>query len=150
MENFSSKSLHESIISSKQKAIHLKLEKRMHKIEAAAVLITIGNKIVAFRRIKDGKLGLPCGKVEAGETIQQTAVRECFEETGLTIAIIGEPFIDFEAEYQVATFRATILKEGLPTNAHEGHMILVDAIDLINGGFGEYNKKAFDHFQIKH
>jgi mutator protein MutT len=36
-----------------------------------------------------GYAEFPGGRVEAGETPEQAAVRECFEETGLRITVVG-------------------------------------------------------------
>ncbi|MBI2479646.1 MAG: NUDIX domain-containing protein, partial [Planctomycetia bacterium] len=36
-----------------------------------------------------GYAEFPGGRVEAGETAERAAVRECFEETGLCVAVVG-------------------------------------------------------------
>ena len=49
-------------------------------------------EIVLIKRAKDpykGKWALPGGKLEGDETIEQTAIREAEEETGLKVEIIG-------------------------------------------------------------
>ena len=43
---------------------------------------------VILRRTKRGKWIFPKGHVEPGETIEQTAIRECEEETGLRVELV--------------------------------------------------------------
>lgn len=55
-----------------------------NKIKEAVVLFAISSsgKILMVSR-KNGKFGLPGGKVEEGETLKEACVRELREETGL-------------------------------------------------------------------
>ena len=68
---------------------------------------------VVFRRTLDGlqvqliqdrygKISLPKGKMEAGETIEQTALREIVEETGIEGKII-EPIDQIKYQYHDET-----------------------------------------------
>lgn len=52
--------------------------------ESALTVIHDGISILAFKR-RDGNIGLPCGKVDEGETIPEAASRELFEETGMKL-----------------------------------------------------------------
>ena len=47
-------------------------------------------EVVICRRAATGLLALPKGTPEPGETREQTAMREVQEETGLSVAIIGD------------------------------------------------------------
>lgn len=47
----------------------------IHCVDTGRVLVT--------HRAKDGQLGLPCGKADAGEMTLETAYRELEEETGV-------------------------------------------------------------------
>lgn len=65
----------------------------MHKIQMVSdVIIRIDNfNIVLAKRKYDpfkGSWGLPGGKMDGDETIEQTAIREAEEETGLKIKLI--------------------------------------------------------------
>ncbi|WP_282790881.1 NUDIX hydrolase [Streptomyces sp. CC224B] len=62
---------------------------------AAAVVVQAGRLLLIRRRVPEGDLvwQLPAGKVEDGESAEQTAVRETLEETGLVvepIKLLGE------------------------------------------------------------
>jgi 8-oxo-dGTP pyrophosphatase MutT (NUDIX family) len=50
---------------------------------AAGVLVRRGEDVLLQRRGDDGTWGLPGGRLEPGETLEQAARRELLEETGL-------------------------------------------------------------------
>jgi 8-oxo-dGTP pyrophosphatase MutT (NUDIX family) len=66
--------------------------KRMKEISAGGLVYRILEDELQIQLIQDryGKITLPKGKMEAGETVEQTALREIFEETGI-IGQIMEP-----------------------------------------------------------
>jgi mutator protein MutT len=58
---------------------------------AAAVIVDDGRVLMVRRRVSEGDLSwqFPAGEVEPGETAGEAAVREAYEETGLTVRAIG-------------------------------------------------------------
>jgi 8-oxo-dGTP pyrophosphatase MutT (NUDIX family) len=46
--------------------------------------------VIICGRDSDGVWGLPKGTPDAGESLEQTAIREVSEETGLTVRILGK------------------------------------------------------------
>ena len=59
---------------------------------AVAVLVEKEGEVLLTRRINDperGKWSLPAGFMDANETPELAAERECLEETGLQVAITG-------------------------------------------------------------
>ncbi len=59
---------------------------------AAAALIERGDQILLVRRVNDPQRGLwtlPAGFVDAGEDPAQAIERECLEETGLQVRVLG-------------------------------------------------------------
>lgn len=61
------------------------------RVKAGVGIIIIDNegKIVLERRRDNGMWGLPGGRIEPGESVLETAVREAKEETGLHVRITG-------------------------------------------------------------
>ncbi|MBB3965834.1 NUDIX hydrolase [Rhizobium metallidurans] len=62
-------------------------------LAASAVIRDESSRILLVQRANPPDMGcwtLPGGRVDPGETLEQAAVREVFEETGLTIAIVRE------------------------------------------------------------
>ena len=55
--------------------------------ESAMAVVTFGNSILATNELIYGKetLSLPKGHKETGETLVETAIRECFEETNICL-----------------------------------------------------------------
>lgn len=63
----------------------------------------------------------PGGKVEPGETSAEAAVRECLEETGVHVAVVGE-FSSKRHSYEHATvqlrfFRCRVVKDAQPAGS---------------------------------
>jgi 8-oxo-dGTP diphosphatase len=59
---------------------------------AVAALIEQGDQILLVRRVNDPQRGLwtlPAGFVDAGEDPVQAIERECLEETGLSVQVLG-------------------------------------------------------------
>ena len=57
---------------------------------SASVFVTDNDgAILMIRRTDTGKWTIPTGGLKKGETIRQCAVRECREETGLTVEVTG-------------------------------------------------------------
>jgi 8-oxo-dGTP diphosphatase len=57
---------------------------------AAGVLVEQGNEVLLVRRVNEpfrGLWTLPAGFVNGGEDPAQAAIRECFEETGLSVRV---------------------------------------------------------------
>lgn len=66
---------------------------------AVGALIIKNNKVLLIKRDQPpakNQWAVPGGKVSLGETLQQAAVREIFEETGISI-IPGGPIFIFDA-----------------------------------------------------
>ncbi|MBN9376818.1 MAG: hypothetical protein BGO14_01465 [Chlamydiales bacterium 38-26] len=59
------------------------------QVQVAACYLEVNNQILllqkAQRTLEEGKWGVPAGKLEPGESPENAAKRELFEETGITI-----------------------------------------------------------------
>jgi 8-oxo-dGTP pyrophosphatase MutT (NUDIX family) len=123
---------------------------------AAGVLISRWSNnehmVLGFRRLDEGRQGvaLPCGGVEEGETTAEAACREALEETGLTVALVGEPFVAVEARDQVEVhiWRAVIVDEGEALTPHEGVPEWVSPAELLSGPYGDFNRLMLEHFGV--
>ena len=74
-------------------ALHKQLNAMFRSIDAAGGLVydASGAVLMIFRR---GKWDIPKGKLDAGETIPECALREVQEETGLRNLVLGEKICD--------------------------------------------------------
>lgn len=93
--------------------------------------------------------GLPGGKIEPGESPEEAAKRELKEETHFWGDPLDIVFADFEAGELTITYRLDdglhfFSQQKLHQPKGEGTVAWKEPIDLINGPFGEYNKKLFD------
>lgn len=56
-------------------------------VPAASAVIIKNNKILLQKRVDNNLWSLPGGKMEAGEDIQHTIIREVYEETGYYVVV---------------------------------------------------------------
>ncbi|MFJ6483956.1 NUDIX hydrolase [Streptomyces sp. NPDC091682] len=56
---------------------------------ASAVVVDEDGRVLLQRRTDNGMWALPGGKMDLGESIGECAIRETFEETGVTVEITG-------------------------------------------------------------
>ncbi len=54
---------------------------------SAAIFDATGAKLLLTRRADNGRWCLPGGRVDPGETVAETCIREVWEETGLNVTI---------------------------------------------------------------
>lgn len=114
------------------------------KIFGVSILIIQDDKVLAVaRRNNSNDYGLPGGKVDEGETPAQAIIRECREETGLTLTSVQHVFTRFCGSDLAQTFIGKW--EGVPSSQPgEPECKWVDFDTLLSSpSFGEYNKKLF-------
>ena len=120
---------------------------------AAGVLIFSGatsELALAFRR-RGETVGLPCGKIDPGETPAQAAVREAFEETGFQVEIDGNatPYVGYDInDTLVWTFRAKIVGGDMHGEIREGSPYWASCQDLVDNQYGVYNARMLHHFGV--
>jgi 8-oxo-dGTP diphosphatase len=112
------------------------------------VIIPSEGRVVLIRRGSDpyeGQWALPGGFVEVGETVEQAAVREAAEETGLAVelarlvGVYSDHGRDPRGHNVSVAFLARVLSGELSaaTDAAEASLLDPDTVDL-----------AFDHSRI--
>ncbi|ABA56726.1 NUDIX hydrolase [Nitrosococcus oceani ATCC 19707] len=76
-------------------------------VVAVAVFLVHDNRFLALRRstskaVAPGAWEVISGKVERGELPHETARRETYEETGITVALDERPVTTYQADYGMA------------------------------------------------
>lgn len=125
-----------------------------HPILTVDILIkTDDNKIVLIRRGKDpymGKLAIPGGRVEVGEAVESSAVREAKEETGLDVELVkllgvySEPGRDPRGHYISIVYLAKVLG-GIPKASSDAAAVVL--VEIGSKEIKELNM-AFEHRRI--
>lgn len=119
--------------------------------KAACVLLynEHGQILGVSRKDDPNAFGLPGGKVDPGESLEEAAIRECKEETGLDVWGLEKAFerlCEGETDYDTTTFYAKYDSAQLIGSAeHEtGHIKWVTWVELLRGPFGKYNRRLLD------
>lgn len=119
---------------------------RESESQAACVLIQDddGRVLAVSRKDDPTAFGLPGGKVDAGETASDAAVRELEEETGLIVTNLKQIYVRYDEDgFRCTTFIGKISGE---INTDEGGVVRwVDPETLFAGPFGDYNRNLFKH-----
>lgn len=106
--------------------------------KAVKCLIIKDGKIVIIKYLKGNKIGyydIPGGKIEDGETPEETAIREVKEETGMEVSNLVKKGI-FEVEYLDRKFYFDVFLakkyEGIPENFEENISEWMEINKLLN------------------
>ena len=78
----------------------------------AIAVVKNGDRFLVGQRSQDQVLAgfweFPGGKIEAGESDLEAAVRECFEETGVTVAAVGR-YMTVEHSYKYGDLQLSFI-----------------------------------------
>mgnify|MGYP000470502088 CR=1 FL=1 len=112
------------------------------KLAACVLVLGKDGKVLAVSRRDDpNAFGMPGGKLDPDETPREAAVRELFEETGLTAVNVSEDpvFVHTEDDgYTTYTFKCEVTGDIL--TSEEGKVKWVSPQALFDGPFGRYNR----------
>lgn len=120
---------------------------------AAGVLVlrdgpSLNGLVLGILKSRNQELGIPCGKVDPGETVVQAAIRELYEETGLVAEsrYLRGPLLVDESDsehYEVTVYLATRLQtENLQISA-EGIPVWTTWDRLLTGVYSQFNRKLY-------
>lgn len=118
------------------------MENKFDKDAACMVIInpSTGQILGVSRKNDHTDFGIIGGKREDNETIEEAAVRECMEETGIKVTRMFELFKAPARTRMVTTYLA-LEWEGEPRSSEEGVVKWVDLDILYGGTYGEYNRE---------
>jgi len=77
---------------------------------SGCLIINDEGKILLVKEAKDWYWKIPAGKVDVGESLEETAVREAKEETGLGVEIDGH-FNTYDFEFKRRCFRLHVYRD---------------------------------------
>lgn len=80
------------------------------RLGVAVIIRDADGRILLERRSDCGWWGMPGGRVEAGESVEQAAIREVLEETGLTVRITGLVGLYSEPAGRIVTFPDNVVQ----------------------------------------
>jgi 8-oxo-dGTP diphosphatase len=123
------------------------METKSSKLAAVALIYGEEGKILGVSRKDDKTLfGLPGGKVDQGESMEEAMRREVFEETGLIINDCSPLFIREDGEYVAAVYLIHSYSGEIETK-EAGVVEWIDFDRLKSGAFSEYNSALEAHIE---
>ena len=110
--------------------------------EAVCILLqdSEGRILGVSRKYDQCLFGLPGGKVDVGESLQDAAIRECKEETGLDVWSLKEAFSAVCGKYKSTTFFAQFDSTQEFITSEKGMVKWITWDKLVSGPFGAYAK----------
>lgn len=125
----------------------------MIKLASTVLIFNRQGQILAVSRKEDkNDFGLPGGKINFGETVIQSAIRELKEETGLEIkeSDLKEVFNRIDEDYAVICYLAKIdSAKGEISTTEKGVVRWVEPKEIILGCFGKYNHNLLNYLNYQ-
>ena len=118
-------------------------------------------KFSVFKRVKqvsgNNVYGFVGDKADAGETLEEAAIRETFEEAGVIVEINEDArnscFMSFVDDTHTSIFilyKAHIVEGadniGKHVSENEGAPVWIMPSEILNNPFCDYNQRALQHF----
>lgn len=100
-------------------------ERTKTKAGVGVLVFDRAGRLLLERRSDCGLWGLPGGRIEAGESVREAAMREVLEETGLRIRVIGLQGVYSEPWGRIVRY---------PDNGDSRHLIDVVVLARVTGG----------------
>jgi 8-oxo-dGTP pyrophosphatase MutT (NUDIX family) len=92
----------------------------LSKQVAAVMLMSPEGRVLMCRRVDDGSWAFPAGGVKDGESFEQAAWRELWEETGYRCGSVGEPYMRrIKDGIDCTTYLVSVEAEFTPRLNHE-------------------------------
>lgn len=124
------------------------------KVGAASVVFDAQNRVLLMRRADTDQWCLPSGMTDHGESVEQTAIRETREETGLTVEI--ERLIDLYAlspgengpHHFIGVAYLCSVVSGELRLSHEGTELRYRTPDRVSKWFSDHETVVRDAMQL--
>lgn len=115
---------------------------------SACVVIADGERVLAVARRGTASLwGLPGGKADGHESLEECAVREVLEETRVRVGGLREVYRAMVGDTEVTTFFAQRWS-GAPANGDAGPVSWVTWDELLTGAFRDYNSVVMRELRV--
>ena len=122
-----------------------------HPIVACAAMVRedVNGRFLGVSRKDDyDDWGWPAGKREPGETLEDCALRELLEETGLVGEIVRHVYTGLDGGAgQCAAFEVRVVGKAARAKGETGRVDLVTKERLYAGRWGDYNRRAIAAFE---
>ncbi len=119
--------------------------------QAVCALIKLNDRyLMVSRKNNPNDWGLPAGKCEPGESLEESIKREVMEETGLLIEVVAPVFVDVcrgDVDYITTVFDVNVIGE--VSWKEDGAIRYSFKDEVCSGPFAEFNKRMFKQIERK-